>query len=106
MQKFEGIQSLQPVYEVRGASTNNTAQWCLNAIELLQLVGDQLPEDNPRFQNVKEPQSKNDASSIDQYQKGELLYQDNFDQGIKNWVVETPDSPYSKVATEKWKIDY
>lgn len=53
MQKFEGIQSLQPLYEVRGVSTNNTAQWCLNAIELLQLVGDQLPEDNPRIQNEK-----------------------------------------------------
>ncbi|MGA3287012.1 MAG: DUF6250 domain-containing protein [Bacteroidota bacterium] len=104
MHKFEGIQSLQPVHEVRGASTNNTAQWCLNAIELLQLVGDQLPEDNPRFQNVKDTQSKIDASSIEQYQKGELLYQDNFDQGIKNWVVETPDSPFSKVATENGKL--
>jgi len=53
MQKFEGIQSLQPMYEVQRVSTNNTAQWCLNAIELLQLVGDQLPEDNPRIQNEK-----------------------------------------------------
>ncbi|RPI06628.1 MAG: hypothetical protein EHM64_02255 [Ignavibacteriae bacterium] len=104
LQKFEGIQSLQPVYEVRGASTNNTAQWCLNAIELLELVGDQLPEDNPRFQNVKEPQIKNDTGSIGQYQKGELLYQDNFDQAMKNWVVETPDSPFSKVAAENGKL--
>jgi hypothetical protein len=104
MQRFEGVQSLQPVYEVRGASTNNTAQWCLNAIELLELVGDQLPEDNPRFQNVKDTQIKNDSSSIEQYQKGELLYQDNFDHGIKNWVVETPDSPFSKVATENGKL--
>jgi hypothetical protein len=53
MKKFNGIQSLQPIYEVRGVSTNNTAQWCLNAIELLQLVGDQLPEDNPLFQSIK-----------------------------------------------------
>jgi hypothetical protein len=53
MQKFNGIQSLQPVYEVRGVSTNNTAQWCLNAIELLQLIGDQLPENNLRMQNEK-----------------------------------------------------
>lgn len=53
MQKFDGIESLQPVYEVRGVSTNNTAQWCLNAIELLQLIGDQIPEDNPRIQNEK-----------------------------------------------------
>jgi hypothetical protein len=53
MQKFAGNESLQPVYEVRGVSTNNTAQWCLNAIELLQLVGEHLPENNPRIQNEK-----------------------------------------------------
>jgi hypothetical protein len=88
MQKFEGIQSLQPVYEVNGVSTNNTAQWCLNAIQLLELVGDQLPEDNPRIH----------------YKKDELLYWDNFDQGMDNWVVETPESPYSKVETENGKL--
>ncbi len=51
MQLFDGVQSLQPVYEVKGVSTNNTAQWCLNAIELLDFIGDQLPEDNPRIQD-------------------------------------------------------
>jgi hypothetical protein len=56
MQKFEGIQSLQPLYEVRGVSTNNTAQWCLNAIELLQMVGSELPEDNPRIQDANPEQ--------------------------------------------------
>ena len=40
---------LSPVYEVQGVSTNNTAQWCLNAIELLELVGDQIPDDHLRF---------------------------------------------------------
>jgi hypothetical protein len=53
MQQFGGVQSLQPVFEVEGVSTNNTAQWCLNAIELLQLVGEHLPEDNPRVQDAK-----------------------------------------------------
>jgi len=52
-QKFEGIESLQPIYEIRGVSTNNTAQWCLNAIEILELIGDQLPEDNPRLKDAK-----------------------------------------------------
>jgi len=94
-QKFDGIQSLQPLYEVRGVSTNNTAQWCLNAIELLQLVGEQLPEDNPRIRV---------SNSIDKYQKSELLYLDNFDQGIENWVVETLSSPYSKVGIENGKL--
>jgi hypothetical protein len=40
---------LEPIYEVEGVSTNNTAQWCLNAIELLELIGDQIPENHPRF---------------------------------------------------------
>ena len=102
--KFEGIQSLQPVYEVKWVSTNNTAQWCLNAIELLQLVGDKLPEDNPVIQNAVDPQNTVDNSSIDQYQIGEQLYQDNFDNGINNWVVETPNSPYSKVETKDGKL--
>lgn len=51
MKKFDGIQSLEPVFEVKGVSTNNTAQWCLNAIELLELIGDQFPEDNPGVQD-------------------------------------------------------
>ncbi len=58
MQKFNGIESLQPVYEVRGVSTNNTAQWCLNAIELLQLVGNELPEDNPIIQDANSKEKK------------------------------------------------
>lgn len=37
------------VDEVPGVSTNNTSQWSLNAIELLELVGKYLPEDDPRF---------------------------------------------------------
>ena len=45
---------LEPVYEVEGVSTNKTAQWCLNAIELLELVGDQIPDDHPRFSNKNE----------------------------------------------------
>ncbi len=45
---------LAPVYEVNGVSTNKTAQWCLNAIELLELVGDQIPEDHPLFSGESE----------------------------------------------------
>src|SRR5690606_18464752 len=47
--KKEGLDVLEPTYEVRGVSTNNTAQWCLNAIELLELVGDEIPNEHPRF---------------------------------------------------------
>lgn len=101
MKKFDGIQSLQPIYEVRVVSTNNTAQWCLNAIELLQLIGDQLPEDISVFQNSA--QINNNEKNA-QYQKGELLFEDNFDNGLQNWIVETPKSPFSKVETKDGKL--
>ena len=42
-----GANALKPLEEVRGISTNNTAQWCLNAIQLLDMVGDQLPAEHP-----------------------------------------------------------
>ena len=49
-------------------------------------------------------QSNSDTISVDQYKKGELLYQDNFNKSIKNWVVETPESPFSNVRTENGKL--
>jgi len=54
MKLMDKPEILKPVYEVEGVSTNNTAQWCLNAIELLELIGDQIPEDHPRFSNKNE----------------------------------------------------
>ena len=42
-----GADALKLLTEVKNISTNNTAQWCLNAIELLELVGDKLPEQHP-----------------------------------------------------------
>ncbi len=49
LKRFEGMESLEPVVEVEGVSTNNTTQWCLNAIQILELAIDQLPEDHPVF---------------------------------------------------------
>lgn len=49
---------LRPVYEVAGVSTNNTAQWCLNAIELLQLIGDKIPENHPLFSETSNNSKK------------------------------------------------
>jgi hypothetical protein len=37
------------VDEVAAISTNNTAQWSLNAIELLELVGTHMPANDPRW---------------------------------------------------------
>ncbi len=42
-----GSTVLKPLEEVKNISTNNTAQWCLNAIQLLEMVGDQLPAEHP-----------------------------------------------------------
>ncbi len=35
---------LRETTEIKGISTNNTAQWSLNAIQLLELIGDRMPE--------------------------------------------------------------
>ena len=50
--------------------------------------------------DVLRAQNSADTSAIGQYSKGLLLYQDDFDQDMKNWVVETPPSPHSKVTIE------
>ena len=38
---------LNPIDEAPRISTNETAQWCLNAIELLELAGDTIPQNHP-----------------------------------------------------------
>ncbi|OCX53294.1 hypothetical protein BEL04_03025 [Mucilaginibacter sp. PPCGB 2223] len=43
---LNGPAVLKPLYEIRNVSTNGTSQWCLNAIELLQMAGDAMPEHN------------------------------------------------------------
>ena len=48
-----GAAALKPLVEVKNISTNNTAQWCLNAIQLLELVGDNLPEQHPFWNDEK-----------------------------------------------------
>ncbi|HZG23381.1 MAG TPA: hypothetical protein VEZ17_02315, partial [Chitinophagaceae bacterium] len=48
-----GANSLKPLIEVKNISTNNTAQWCLNAIQLLELVGDKLPDKHPFWNDEK-----------------------------------------------------
>ena len=37
----------KPLDEAPGISTNTTAQWCLNAIEILEMAGDRIPENHP-----------------------------------------------------------
>lgn len=40
---ISGVDAVKPLLEVPTISTNSTAQWCLNAMQLLSLIGDQLP---------------------------------------------------------------
>ncbi len=35
--------------EVPGVSTNSTAQWCLNAMQLMAMIGDEIPDEHPLF---------------------------------------------------------
>jgi len=50
------------------------------------------------LQNVLFAQKSDHPATIEQYQIDSLLYQDNFDQDMKNWLVETPESAHSTVA--------
>jgi len=49
-------------------------------------------------------QSGMDTSSVEMYKKAELLYQDDFDNGMENWVAETPESEYSSIETVDGKL--
>ena len=41
-----GVNVLKPLQEIPEVLTNDTSQWCLNAIQLLEMVGDKIPEHN------------------------------------------------------------
>jgi hypothetical protein len=41
--RVSGADVAEPIDEIKNVSTNNTGQWCLNAIELLQFVPEQMP---------------------------------------------------------------
>jgi hypothetical protein len=41
---ISGANAVKPLQEVPNISTNSTAQWCLNAIQLLELIGDKMPQ--------------------------------------------------------------
>src|SRR5699024_2713899 len=43
--KITGPEALRPMEVSPWVSSNETAQWCLNAIQVLELIGDQIPED-------------------------------------------------------------
>lgn len=46
---IKGPETLRPMEVSPWTSTNETAQWCLNAIQVLELIGDQIPEDHPAW---------------------------------------------------------
>ncbi len=46
-QSISGPATLHPMEVSPWTSTNETAQWSLNAIQVLELIGDQMPNDHP-----------------------------------------------------------
>ena len=52
VRRLTGAEVPMPVDEVLGASTNDTAQWCLNAIALLEMVGENMPTNDPRWNST------------------------------------------------------
>ncbi|HEY4335703.1 MAG TPA: DUF6250 domain-containing protein, partial [Puia sp.] len=89
---LDGPAVIKPLNEIRSISTNGTAQWCLNAIELLQLVGGSIPEHNPLWDG-------NGAAP------GKLVYADDFSKPLdpKIWITEIEPKPggTSSVYTDK-----
>jgi hypothetical protein len=43
------LETIYPIREIPNVFTNSTAQWCLNAIELLEFIGEALPADHERW---------------------------------------------------------
>lgn len=48
----DGVNVLKPLQEIPRVSTNSTSQWCLNAIEILEMIGDKIPDQNPLWNGV------------------------------------------------------
>lgn len=47
--QISGPETLHPMEVSPWTSTNGTAQWCLNAIQVLELIGVQMPEEHPAW---------------------------------------------------------
>src|SRR5215208_915368 len=54
-----------------------------------------------QLQLKKNNSKKNEVFS---FKKGKLLYKDNFDENLKNWVPEMPKSPASVVVIKDKKL--
>jgi hypothetical protein len=92
-----GPEVVKPLAEIRNVSTNSTAQWCLNAIEILQMVGDQMPEHNIAWDGpsaASQPPgspSHGPAGNI----SGSTIFSDDFDGPLDpaTWVIEMEPKP-------------
>lgn len=58
------------------------------------------PQEVQQSETTGDHQNRKDVS----YQKGELLYKDNFDAGLEQWVIEAPKTPDSRVAIENDRL--
>jgi rhamnogalacturonan endolyase len=66
-------------------------------LQLLSVAQAQVP---------KQPNNNNAAAGTDAepYKKGQLLFKDDFDAGLENWIAEAPATPGSKVTVEEGKL--
>lgn len=114
----------KPLQEIPWISTNSTAQWCLNAIELLEFVGDKMPAQHPLWSGGKMPNTRPDRGSFPPvrrsgstlnntveksqtempYKKGALIYQDKFENGLQNWIAEYASIQSSMVTAKDGKL--
>ncbi len=78
---ISGAETTRPVHENPFVSTNSTAQWGLNAIIMLELIGDKIPDPKTDSVKVKITESEN--------MKWKLNFSDNMKTNWqKNWFLD------------------
>ncbi len=56
------------------------------------------------FQSVSQVSTQPVNSNLINFKKGKLLYKDDFDKNLNNWIAEIPSSPNSKVSIEDKRL--
>lgn len=94
-----GVEVLNPVHENPMIGTNGTAQWALNAICMLQLIGDKLP---PTLTAETNAPKTSDAKAFARAEGADWqpVFEDDFKSGLqKNWFVDGEKADIKNTAT-------
>ncbi|MFM2292343.1 MAG: hypothetical protein RIS29_2156 [Bacteroidota bacterium] len=96
---FEGVNSLNPVHENPMIGTNGTAQWGLNAICMLELVGDKLPETLSAAQKAPATLEEREFLKADAA-NWETVFEDDFKTDWKkNWLADGEKADIKNIPT-------